>query len=153
MPITAGDTVTIEYVGRHDDDTVFDTSREAVAEEAGLETHREFSPLTFEVGAGKVIDGLDEALEGMDEGDTDTVTIPPEAAYGERSDDRVIDYDADEFAAMVEGHEPEVGMQIQTEQGLPGTVSHIDDEVVRVDFNHDLAGETLTFEVEVLSVE
>lgn len=152
MPITTGDTVTIEYVGRHDDGTVFDTSHESVAEDAGLE-RREFSPLSFEVGSGQVIEGLDDALDGMEPGDTDTVTIPPEAAYGERSEDRIIDYDADEFAAMVEGHEPAVGMQIQTEQGLPGTVSHVDDEVVRVDFNHDLAGETLTFEVEILSVE
>jgi FKBP-type peptidyl-prolyl cis-trans isomerase 2 len=153
MPITTGDTVTIEYVGRHDDGTVFDTSRESVAEEAGLETAREFSSLTVEVGSGQVIEGLDDTLEGMNEGDTETVTIPPEAGYGERSEDRVVEYDAAEFAAMVEGHTPREGMQIQTEQGLPGTVAHVDDELVRVDFNHDLAGETLAFEVEVLSVE
>ena len=153
MPITTGDTITIEYVGRHEDGTVFDTSREAVAADADLPTDREFSPLTVEVGSGQIIDGLDRALEGLSEGDVDEITIPPAEAYGERSDDRVVHYAADEFGTMVDGHAVEEGLQIQTEQGLPGRVVAVDDETVTVDFNHDLAGDTLVFEVEVLAVE
>ena len=153
MTITTGDQVTFEYVGRHDDGTVFDTSREAVADESDLGTDREFAPLTVEIGSGQIIDGLDAALQGLTEGETETVTIPPAEGYGERSEDRIIDYDAAEFGAMVEEHTPTEGMRIQTEQGLPGTVVHADDETVRVDFNHELAGETLTFEVEIVAVE
>ncbi|MFC7046733.1 peptidylprolyl isomerase [Halobacteriaceae archaeon GCM10025711] len=154
MGISTGDTVTLDYVGRLDDGTVFDTSREDVAEEADLETHpdREFEPLTVEIGAGEIIEGLEEGLQGMEVGDTDTVTIPPEKAYGEPSDERVAEYEAEEFAQMLQGGEPEEGMYVQTQQGAPGEVVHVDDELVRVDFNHELAGETLAFEVEILEV-
>ena len=156
MAISNGDTVTIEYTGRLDDGTVFDTSLESVATEEGLaddQPDREYQPLTVEIGAGRIIEGLEEGLIGMEAGDEDSVTIEPEQAYGERTDDRVVDYDAAEFREMLGGRNPEVGLEIQTEEGLPGEVVDVDDETVRVDFNHKLAGETLTFDVEVVSVE
>jgi len=156
MAISNGDTVTIEYTGRLDDGTVFDTSLESVATEEGLaddQPERDYQPLTVEIGAGRIIEGLEEGLIGMEAGDEDSVTIEPEQAYGERTDDRVVEYDADEFRQMLGGRDPEVGLEIQTEEGLPGEVVDVDDDTVRVDFNHELAGETLTFDVEVVSVE
>jgi len=154
MAIETGDTVSIEYVGRLDDDTVFDTSRESVAEAEALDHHpdRGYDPLTVEIGAGEVIEGLEDGLVGLEVGDEETVTIAPEAAYGEHTDDRVVEYDAEEFEGMI-GREPEVGLELQTEEGLPGSVTSVDDDTVLVDFNHELAGETLAFEVEIVSVE
>lgn len=155
MAITAGDSVTIEYTGRGEDGTVFDTSREAVAADAGLtDAHpdREFGPLTFEVGEGEVIEGLDEALVGLDEGATRTVTIPPEKGYGARTDELVKEYDADEFDEMVGDQRPAEGQFIETNQGGFAEITHMGEDVVRVDFNHALAGETLEFEFEVVDV-
>ena len=156
MAISNGDTVTIEYTGRLDDGTVFDTSLESVATEEGLaddQPDREYQPLTVEIGAGRIIEGLEAGLIGMEAGDEDSVTVEPEQAYGERTDDRVVDYEAAEFREMLGGRDPEVGLEIQTEEGLPGEVVGVGDETVSVDFNHELAGETLTFDVEVVSVE
>jgi len=154
MAIEEGDSVTFEYTGRLDDGAVFDTSRESVAAEHELDdaAERDFSPLTVEVGAGRIVEGLEEALYGMDEGDEDSVEVPPEAGYGERTDDRVIEYDRAEFESMIEGREPETGLEVRTEQGLPGHVVAVEDDLVRVDFNHELAGETLTFEIEIVDV-
>ena len=154
MAIADGDTVTIEYTGRLDDGSVFDTSLESVAAEADLESdRRSYEPLTVTVGDGGIIEGLEDALLGMEAGEDQTVEIEPERAYGERSEDRIVSYDAPEFGEMLGDEEPAEGMTVQTEQGLPGEVVAVDDDVVRVDFNHDLAGETLTFEVEVVAVE
>jgi FKBP-type peptidyl-prolyl cis-trans isomerase 2 len=155
MAIETGDTVSIEYVGRLDNGTVFDTSRESVATEHDLDHHpdREYDPLVVEVGAGEVIQGLEDGLVGLDAGEQATVTIPPEDGYGEHTEDRVVEYTADEFTAMIGGRDPQEGMEVQTEEGLPGEVTTVQGETVRVDFNHDLAGETLAFEVEVRSVE
>ncbi|WP_255151489.1 FKBP-type peptidyl-prolyl cis-trans isomerase [Halorarius halobius] len=156
MTISAGDSVTIEYVGRLDDGTVFDTSRREVAEAEGLlddQPGREYTPLTVDVGAGQVIDGLDEGLVGMDPGEEAVVTVPPEDGYGEYTDERVVEYDRDRLDEMLEGATLAEGMQLQTEEGLPGEVVDVGESVVRVDFNHELAGETLEFEVEVVEVE
>ncbi|WP_436929638.1 FKBP-type peptidyl-prolyl cis-trans isomerase [Halosimplex halobium] len=156
MAISTGDTVTIEYTGRLDDGSVFDTSLESVAEEEGLtenQPDRDYQPLTVEIGSGRIIEGLEDGLVGMEAGEEDTVEIEPEQAYGERTDDRVVEYGADEFAEMLGGREVEEGLEIQTEEGLPGEVVDADDETVTVDFNHELAGEALTFEVEVVAVE
>lgn len=155
MAIESGDTVSLEYVGRIPDGEIFDTSREAVAKEEGIaaeQPDREFSPLTVEIGAGQVIPGLEDALLEMDEGDTDTVTIPPEEAYGEETEENVIEHDRAEFDEMLQGQDPQEGMQVQSQQGQLGTIVHIGDEVVRIDFNHELAGETLEFEVEIVDV-
>ena len=68
MTIATGDTVEFEYTGSLDDGTVFDTSRESVANESDLATsqpNREYTPLTVEIGAGRVIEGLEDALVGL----------------------------------------------------------------------------------------
>lgn len=158
MGIEPGDQATIEYTGRltDEDGTVFDTSREEVAEEAGLaeaQPEREYEPLTVEPGAGQLIEGFDEGLVGLEEGDTETITVPPEKGYGERSDDRIMERDRAEFEQLLDGEVPEEGMMIQTEQQQVGEIVHVDEEVVRIDFNHELAGETLEFDVEVVSID
>lgn len=157
MAIENGSQVAIEYVGRHTDGTVFDTSREEVAEESGLtdDPHnegRDWQPLEFEVGAGQVIEGMEEELVGMEEGEEATLTVPPERGYGDVREDAIQKVDREEFEGMV-GQEAEEGMHVHTQDGAHGDVIAVGEEAVTLDFNHELAGETLEFEVEVLSVE
>jgi len=153
MPVSHGDSVRIAYVGRLTDGTIFDTSDKTLAETEGLldeNPSRDFAPLTVEIGDDSVIPGVEEALLGMEVGETKSVTLPPEKGSGERSEDRIADYDREAFEEMLGDTELEEGVVVETDQGLPGEVAGFDDESVTVDFNHELAGETLEFEIEVL---
>lgn len=157
MAITTGDTVTFEYTARLEDGTVFDTSDESLAEEADLAEDypdRSFEPLTVELGNRQIIEGLEEALLGLEKGAEDTVTIPPEKAYGSWDEQRVQEFDADQFGGEnVLGDEIEEGDHLESQNGQVGKITDIGDEVVRIDFNHDLAGETLEFEFKITDVE
>ncbi len=147
--IESGDTISVDYVGELDDGTVFDTSVKEAAVESGIyNEQREYEPLTFTVGAGQMIKGFDEGVVGMKVGEEKTLTIPPEDAYGEYSEElaRKLPVEAVEFA-------PEVGMQLATDTGLRGTIIEVDEEGFVIDFNHMLAGKTLTFKVMLVSVE
>jgi len=85
--VERGDTVRIHYVGKFEDGSIFDTSLRDVAKEAGIyDSRREYSPLEFVVGSGKVIKGIDEAVVGMKEGEIREVTVPPEKAYGKQGE-------------------------------------------------------------------
>ena len=154
MVVEPGDRVAIEYVGRFADGTVFGTSAYDIAVEHGLAAAEErdpddYGPLTFTVGADEVIEGLDNAVCGLSIGETATVTVPPADAYGEVQEDRLREYDRAAFEAMVDG-EATVGLHVHAQNGLHGDVVAVNDETVEVDFNHELAGKTLTFELEVV---
>jgi len=141
----------VEYVGKHENGDVFDSSREEVAVEAEIaHPDRDYEPLGFEVGAGEVVQGFEEGVVGMEEGETKEITVPPEKGYGELSDENVVEYDREEFREAL-GEEPEVGMHIHTQEAH-GDVVEVDGDTVIVDFNHELAGETLVFEIEVVEV-
>lgn len=155
MPITDGDSVTIEYVGRLTDGTVFDTSDEEVAQETGLVEEypdREYEPLAIDIGSGSAIEGIEDALRGLETGDTELIRVPPEKAYGEYREDRVGEYDRQEFEQMLREQELGEGVKVETEGGLDGEVVDVGPETVTVDFNHELAGETLEFEIKVIDV-
>lgn len=155
MTIDTGDSVTLEYTGRLDDETVFDTSRKSVAEETGLaeaQPDREYTPLTVEIGDEQVIEGMEEGLIGLETGETETLTIPPEKAYGEPSDDNIQEFETKELQEMLGGQTPEEGSYLEAQDGSQGEVVHVDEEVVRVDFNPRLAGETLTFDIEIIDI-
>jgi peptidyl-prolyl cis-trans isomerase B (cyclophilin B) len=154
MPIRPGDDVAVEYVGRFEDGSVFDTSRYEVAEAHGLleaqgRDRSDYAPLAFTVGDGAIIEGLDEGLVGAELGERTTVTVPPEKGYGEFDPDRAREYDAEAFASMV-GQSPEVGLHVRAENGLHGDVTGVREGRVEVDFNHEFAGKTLVFDVEVV---
>jgi peptidylprolyl isomerase len=156
MAIQEGDSVTISFIGRLDDGTIFDTTNEALAEAEGLDEEnpdRDFQPLKLTIGNGRVIEGLEAELKGMEAGDQKTLRIPPDKAYGAYKEDRVVGYDRDEFEEMIGDLELREGFKVETEDGLPGRVIDIGPEVVTVDFNHELAGELLEFEIEILSVD
>jgi FKBP-type peptidyl-prolyl cis-trans isomerase 2 len=155
MTIATGDSVTFEYTGRLDDGTVFDTSRLDVAEDAGLadaQPDRDYTPLTVDVGAEQVIEGMEEGLVGLAEGESTTIEIPPEKAYGEWSDQQVQEYDTDELREMLGGETPDEGAYLEAQNGQVGEVVHADEDTIRVDLNHELAGKTRAVDVEIVDV-
>lgn len=135
-----GDRVDIHYTGRLQDGTVFDSSD-------GRE------PLQFEIGSGQVIPGFDAAVNGMAEGEQKTITIPSAEAYGPRRDDLSLEVERSAFPPNID---PQVGQQLQMSQdnGQPAivTVTEVSDERVTLDANHPLAGEDLTFELELVRI-
>ena len=119
--VEKGDAVSVHYVGKLDDGTVFDTSEKEEAMEAGIYNEmRDYEPLKFTVGAGQMIKGFDEGVVGMKAGEEKILKIPPEEAYGEYVEEyaRELPRDAVDFV-------PEVGMQLATETGLRGTVTEV----------------------------
>jgi FKBP-type peptidyl-prolyl cis-trans isomerase 2 len=136
-----GKNVKVHYTGSLPDGTVFDSSRER-------------EPLDFTVGAGHVIKGFNDAVAGMSVGETKTITIVADEAYGPYREDMVFEVDSTQFA---EGVVPEVGMQLQSqvEEGAPPnvvTVAKVTEEKITLDANHPLAGKDLTFELELMEV-
>lgn len=129
-----GDTVSVHYRGTLDDGSEFDSS-------AGRD------PLQFTVGAGQVIPGFDTAVVGMTVGDKKEVRLEPDDAYGERNDERVISVPKEQAPEGLE-----VGQQVLLGEA-PATVVDINDDGVTVDANHPLAGQALTFEIELVGVE
>ncbi len=147
--IENGDTISVNYVGKLENGTIFDTSLKEVAIETGkYDQMRNYEPLTFTVGAGQMIKGFDEGVVGMKVGEEKTLTIPPEEAYGEYRQEfvREIPVDAVNFT-------PEVGMRLATDNGLTGSITKVNENSFVVDFNHELAGKTLIFSVKVVSME
>jgi FKBP-type peptidyl-prolyl cis-trans isomerase SlyD len=109
-------------------------------------------PLSYIHGSGMIIPGLEDELAGKSAGDTFTTTVEPEGAYGDRDEDLVQTISRDEFPP---DQELEVGMQFhaQTKEGSQLiAILAIDGEDITIDTNHPLAGERLTFEIEVLEV-
>ena len=139
--VKKGDTVRVHYTGKLTTGETFDSS-------AGRE------PLEFEVGAGMMIKGFDDAVIDMIIGDKKTVNILPADAYGERNDQMVIDFPRSNFPDdMV----PEVGMQLMMNnnagQQFPVTIVEVGDEVVMLDANHMLAGKELVFDIEMVEID
>ena len=137
----AGDTVQVHYTGKLDDGSVFDSS-------AGRD------PLEFTVGAGQVIPGFEQAVEGMAVGQTKTVTIPSAEAYGERVAEAVLQVPREQLPPDLE---PEVGQQLvmQSRDGrqIPIVVVEVTEDSITIDANHPLAGRDLTFEIELVAVQ
>jgi FKBP-type peptidyl-prolyl cis-trans isomerase SlyD len=146
-----GDYVRVDYVGKLEDGTVFDTSVKDVAIEAGTYNQRgDYQPLGFTVGAGEMIPGFDKGGVGMAVGENKTLTIPPEDAYGAYREDLVITRPIEELTAA--GITPVVGKKIFAAQGQSGTIKSVTDTEVVIDFNRELAGKTLIFDVTLVSI-
>ncbi len=111
-------------------------------------------PLEFQLGAGMVVPGFEAAVTGMKLGEKVTETIPADKAYGQRRDELAVKV---ERSRVPEGVELEVGgrLQVQTQDGrtAPVVVTEITDEAVHLDANHPLAGQDLTFEIELVEIK
>ena len=132
--------VDVHYHGYfHGTDEVFDSSLER-------------EPLTFLVGHGQMIPGFEAEILGAVVGEKRTFTLEPDRAYGPRQEEAVMQRSKAEFPENVD---LEVGMKFQAEVGgmpTPVEITGIEGDVVTVDFNHPMAGKTLTFDIEIMSI-
>lgn len=138
--IKNGDTVSVNYTGKLEDGTIFDTS---------LSEGRE--PLKVKLGEGQLIPGFEKGLIDMSEGETKTIELEHTEAYGEPRPEMIIEINKNQ-----------VPQDIQVGQSLQGmgpmgpinvTVIEIKEDTVVIDGNHPLAGKKLIFELEVLNIE
>ena len=140
--VNEGQTVSLHYIGTFDDGTKFDSSRDRG------------QPLTFQVGSGQVIPGFDTAVRSMTVGETQDVRIEAAEAYGETNPEAFQDVPRAIFDpemelivdATVYGQQPD-GRQMMAR------IVEFNDETVRLDLNHPLAGKPLNFNIELLTVE
>lgn len=139
--VSAGMTVKVDYEGRLTDGTVFDSSK----------SHG--TPLSFKVGEQQVIKGFDDAVLGMEVGQSKEVTIPAVHAYGERRDELVGKVDK---TSLPKDMEVQKGTQLEVTleggQSIPATVVDLDDSSVTIDANHQLAGKDLVFAIELVEI-
>ena len=137
-----GQTVNLHYVGTLEDGTEFDSSR----------TRNE--AMSVEVGSGKLIPGFEEALSGMSVGEVKSVTIEPTQAYGDVSSEAYQTVPRSAFPPEFTFEEGAMG-QGRNPMGhsMTAKIESVSEESVVLDFNHPLAGKTLNFEIELLSIE
>jgi len=135
-----GDTVRVHYTGTLADGTEFDSSRD-------------LAPLEFTLGAGQMIPGFEEAAYGMKVGEKKTVTIPAAEAYGEYRENLVMVMDRAELPEGVD-YQPDATMVVSFKDGSvrQARITDVTDTTVTFDANHRLAGEDLTFEIEMVSI-
>jgi FKBP-type peptidyl-prolyl cis-trans isomerase 2 len=140
MEAKTGDKVRVHYTGRLIDGTIFDSSEGR-------------DPLEFTVGAGQMIKGFDAGVQGMQVGDKKTLQIPAAEAYGERDEDAIIEFPAENVPSDMK---LEPGMQLslrnQYGQPVPVVVLEIREELIIMDANHTLAGKELVFDVELVEI-
>ncbi len=118
-----------------------------------IDSSRDQDPLGYIQGHGNIISGLEKALAGKSEGDRLTVTLEPADAYGKRDESLVKAMSREQNFSQVSDLEPGMQFQTRTEEGIRVvTVSSVEGDEVIVDANHPLAGETLTFDVEIAGV-
>jgi len=135
-----GDTVKVHYTGKLADGTVFDSS---LNEE----------PLEFTIGQGQVIPGFEEAVTGMNPGQSKITKITSDKAYGSYREDMVLVVERDRLPAEPQ---PEVGQQMEMRNpdgtGLVLTVKEVGESNVTLNANHPLAGQDLRFDIQLLEI-
>ena len=135
-----GDTVKVHYNGKLDTGVLFDTSEGS-------------DPLQFELGSGCLISGFEEAVVGMSPGESKTVIIPPEKAYGRYREDRVIKIDKKD---LPEDIVPAEGMTLEVcasnDVMVPVQITEIEGSTITLDANHPLSEQTLTFEIKLVEI-
>lgn len=139
--VQSGQVVSVHYVGTLTDGTVFDESR------------GRGEPISFQTGTGQVIAGFDQAVIGMAVGEKKTVEISSSDAYGDRNEEAIQVVPREAFP---EEMEVVPGMQIQGDGpngSFPAIVAEVAEKTITVDLNHPLAGQDLTFEIEVTGLE
>ena len=141
--VKSGDNVKVHYIGRLKDGTEFDNSR----------TRNEGKGLDFKLGDGRLLKGFNDAVVGLEIGETTKITLNEEQAYGKyipeaRMDVKKTDFPPDmkfELNALVSGQGPDG-------QPMQAKIIKIEEESVNLDMNHPLAGEELSFEIELVEV-
>ena len=138
--VKEGDVVRVHYTGKLTSGEEFDSS-------VGRE------PLEFTVGAGMMIKGFDDAMPGMAIGEKKTINISPDEAYGEKSEDAIIEFPKENIPADMK-IEPGMAFQLSNHDGsrFPVVVIEVKDDVIVLDANHALAGKELVFDIELVEI-
>lgn len=133
-----GDIVKVRFTGKLEDGKVFASSEGEL-------------PLEFKIGSGKLLEGFEEAVIGMCPGEKKIVKVSAEKGYGQHNDKLVINVEKDNF---FENLTPEIGqvLEINGCEGIPITVTAINDATVTLDANHPLVGKNLVFEIDLLEI-
>src|SRR3990172_4098153 len=135
-----GDTVHVNYTGKLADGTIFDTSRDR-------------HPVQFTIGKGQLIAGFEQAVIGMNKGESKTVVIPADQAYGPRLEESVAAVDRKHLPADLKA---EVGQRLEITQTddrtILVTVVKVSEASMTLDANHPLAGKDLTFDIELVGI-
>ena len=138
--VKEGDTVRINYTGKLEDGTVFDTS-------IGR------NPLEFTVGKGKIMPEFEDALIGLSPGESNTAEIPSNRAFGPYLKELVVVVDKEHLPDEID---PKIGQVLEikreNEESFIVTIKDISDSDVTLDANHPLAGKDLLFEIELLEI-
>lgn len=140
MKIQKNDIVKVHYTGTLADATQFDSS-------VGRD------PLEITMGAGQLIPGFENALEGMEVGEKKSITIPADQAYGPYQEELVVDVPR---AKLPEGElQPGQMLQMQMPDGrvIVLTIKEVGEETCKLDGNHDLAGKDLNFDLEIVDIQ
>jgi peptidylprolyl isomerase len=120
-----------------------------------IDTSRNKNPIEFKVGEGQILQGLDEAVVGLETGDKKTVVVPPEKAYGQRQEGLTQKIHRDKSKEPAEGIEEGNVIQFKTKEGKNGyaTVTKVEEDSITIDLNHPLAGRTINFDLEIVEVQ
>ncbi len=139
--VKKGDTVLVHYTGTFDDGQVFDSSVERG------------EPLQFTIGEQQVIPGFENGVLGMNVGESKKVHIVAVEAYGERSDENLIEVPSDQLPDTIPLL-PGTPLNMQTPEGyvLPVSIFEVKEGVVIIDANHPLAGKDLNFDLELVEI-
>jgi peptidylprolyl isomerase len=135
-----GDKIRIHYTGKLEDGNVFDNSKER-------------QPLEFIVGDGEVMPGIEKGVIGMEPGDTKTIEIPPEEAFGPKRKELVIEVPKSELPNQIT---PTLGQRLKMHDPdgdhIELIITDINEETITLDANHPLAGHTLFFDLELVEI-
>ena len=133
--------VKVHYTGKLDSGQVFDSSKDR-------------EPLEFKIGEGKLIPGFENGVVGMKLQESKTIKIPFAEAYGEKKPELMIEV---ENQQLPENLKPEVGMELVSKspdgQEQIVKIAEVKDASIVVDANHPLAGQDLTFEIELVDIQ
>ncbi|WP_298039100.1 FKBP-type peptidyl-prolyl cis-trans isomerase [uncultured Desulfuromonas sp.] len=146
-----GDRVKINFTGKLEDGTVFDTTLE---DECGCDDCGcEEGPMEFTLGEEEFFAQVEDALVGMAPGEKKAVTVPAADAFGEHDEGAVFSVDCDQIPGDLK---PEVDQELELtgedDESFVVTVVEVTDEQVTFDANHPLAGEDLKYEIELLEI-
>jgi peptidylprolyl isomerase len=135
-----GNTIRIHYTGRLDDGTIFDSSKER-------------EPLEFTMGSGDIIKGFEDAVRGMTVGELKTIRITSGEAYGPYRDDLVMSINKTQLPSDIEAKQGAV-LSLRHPNGgkIDAVIAEVTADSVTLDANHPLAGEDLTFELELVAI-
>ncbi|MFQ6057453.1 MAG: peptidylprolyl isomerase [Anaerolineae bacterium] len=135
-----GDTVKVHFTGKLEDGTVFDTS-----------INRD--PLQFTIGEGQIIPGFEQAVVGMNPGESKTTKVPADKAFGPHREEMVLVVERNQLPVHLQ---PKVGQQLQMRQAdgqiILVKVTDVSESSVTLDANHPLAGKDLTFDIQLIEI-